>query len=47
MAQWKSARSEVDRIAAPAAAAVFRESLQGTIDQVLEAEMERIIGAGT
>ena len=47
MAQRKSARSEVDRIAAPAAAAVFRESLQGTIDQVLEAEMERIIGAGT
>ena len=47
MAQRKSARSEVDRIAAPAAAAVFRESLPGTIDQVLEAEMERTIGAGT
>ena len=47
MARRKSARSEVDRKVAPAGDGVFRESLPGTIDQVLEAEMERTIGAGT
>jgi putative transposase len=46
MAQRKSTRSEVDWKAALVADDVFRELLRGTIQQVLEAEMEEVIGAG-
>ncbi len=45
MARRKSTRSEVDWKAALLADDVFRELLRGTIQQVLEAEMEEAVGA--
>ena len=45
MARRKSTRSEVDWKAALVADDVFRELLRGTIQQVLEAEMEEAVGA--
>jgi putative transposase len=46
MARRKSTRSEIDWKAALVADDVFRELLRGTIQQVLEAEMEEAVGAG-
>ncbi len=45
MARRKSTRSEVDWKAALVADDVFRELLRGTIQHVLEAEMEEAVGA--
>jgi len=46
MARRKSTRREIDWKAALVADDVFRELLKGTIQQVLEAEMEEAVGAG-
>jgi len=46
MAQRKSTRTEIDWKAALLEDDVFRELLRGTIQQVLEAEMEEAVGAG-
>lgn len=46
MARRKSTRREVDWKAALVADDVFRELLRGTIQEVLEAEMEEAVGAG-
>jgi transposase-like protein len=46
MAQRKSTRSGVDWKAALVGDDAFRELLRGTIQEVLEAEMEEVVGAG-
>ncbi|NLH11303.1 MAG: IS256 family transposase, partial [Holophagae bacterium] len=46
MARRKSTRTAIDWKAALVADDVFRELLRGTIQQVLEAEMDEAVGAG-